>query len=246
MAITVNVDVVKALTAMGFDVQPLLDKGVKIAPFVSGAKFVYDGEVIAQLPAAPAKLAEISAKGFNGTKADHKALQANAQSAIAEAMAYFEQTKAPVAKAPTKPKATAVPVDATGTVEIFPKDKMKSAALVPLATATALYQPVSGTSSGSRYYVVGCGTGIKVAARLKSKTLSVRVEGPDFAKLSPKLIEAGVFGPEFAGQYNDGYASMHVDISGKSDAQKVVGAVLGVLHGHITHMMPDVSLLEGI
>ena len=245
MAITVNVDVVKALNAMGLDVQPLLDKGVKIAPFVSGAKFVSDGEVIAQLPAAPAKLSEIGIKGYDAKKADHKTLKANAESAIQNALDYFKADALAVDTPTAKVKATAKAAQPAG-VELFPTDQMKSATPVPLTNATALYQPVKGTSGGSRYYVVGVSEGIKVAARWKATQLSVRVEGPKFAKVAPTLIEGGLFGPEFAGQYNDDYASMHVEIAGKSDAQKVVGAVLGLLNDYIAHPVPNMNLLENI
>jgi hypothetical protein len=113
--------------------------------------------------------------------------------------------------------------------------------------ADKMFQPVKGTSMGSKYFVVGLGAGIKVAARYKGTPeqgkLSVRIEGDSFPKLTMKIQEAGVFGPAFAGTFGEKYASMHVAVAGKKEAQRVIGAVLGSMAPHIGHACPDIEPL---
>jgi len=64
----------------------------------------------------------------------------------------------------------------------FDITKMFTAPTVTMIKATKLYQPVSGTSSGSRYFIIALSPAIKVAARWKkghaSEGLALRVEGP--------------------------------------------------------------------
>jgi hypothetical protein len=119
--------------------------------------------------------------------------------------------------------------------------------MISLLQATQLFQPVKGTSQGSRYFVVGLGAGIKVAARYKGDNengkLSVRIEGEAFPKLTMKIQEAGVFGPSFAGTFDQKYASMHVAVAGKKEAQRVIGAVLGSMAPFIGHACPDIEPL---
>ena len=45
-----------------------------------------------------------------------------------------------------------------------------------------MYQPVKGTSQGSRYFVVGGNQDLRIAARLSGGTLSVRIEGYSWLK----------------------------------------------------------------
>jgi hypothetical protein len=234
---------------MGFPLAPLTEKGVSIVPFTGGAKFVLDGEVIANWAVAPAKIAEIAGTGFKENLVAHTTAKGNAQSAYEQALQAIG--KGSGAKAPSKAPSAAAAVEAaavkagtTATVAFYPLSKMKTDPVVPLLKATKVYQPVAGTSSGSRYFAVGISDGLKVAARIKPGTLSVRIEGTQFEGAQATLAAAGIFGPEFGGAYSEKYASMHVDIKGVVDAQKVVGAVLGVLHQFITHPVPDLKPLE--
>ena len=54
-----------------------------------------------------------------------------------------------------------------------------------------------------------------------------------------------VFGPKFAGSFDEDYASMHLAVDGKKEAQRVVGAVLSSLAPYIKHPTPDLEPLIG-
>jgi hypothetical protein len=94
----------------------------------------------------------------------------------------------------------------------------KIAAPVPLKDATSMYQPVKGTSPGSRYFVVAMNPRIKVAARIEGTTVSVRVEGnplpSEVAGLSQVSLNKG--GDYYSGHFQCGNVS----------PTRVVGAVL--------------------
>lgn len=248
MSIKVNVDAGKALENIGFSTAPLVENSISLVPFTGGVKFVKGGEVLSTWACAPAKVAEIAQNGFDEKSAMHVTAKGNADTAYAQALSAVgkEPTKGTTGKVTATAKAAKakVTVAPAGPVPLFPLDKMKTAPLVKLITATQLYQPVSSTSQGSRYYVVGMSNGVKVAARIKSNTISVRIEGTSFAAISPTLTAAGFFGPEFGGSFSDNYASMHVQIANIFDAQKVVGSVIGILHEHIKHPVPDLKPLE--
>lgn len=106
---------------------------------------------------------------------------------------------------------------------IFPVHQMKYAARVPLTQAKHLYQPVEGTSAGSRYYVVGLSKDLKVAARFTGSQVSIRLEG-DLDKHAAAL---GLLGIPCKGNY----ASVHVGSQDMSLLRRAVGAVLTGLDG---------------
>lgn len=91
---------------------------------------------------------------------------------------------------------------------------------VPLEIATNLYQLVTGTGSGSLYRVVAMGSGLKVAARLKGKTLSLRAEGMISMHLS--ALKAAELTP----QVNNKYASVHLSVETEQLAARTLGAML--------------------
>lgn len=80
---------------------------------------------------------------------------------------------------------------------VFHQSAMSSAPTVPLIHATKLYQPVDGTSSGSRYYVVAIHPECKMAARYKNGKLSVRLEGAMAGKVAGS-IGAGAGGSHYS------------------------------------------------
>lgn len=250
----VSVDYKTAFKNAGLDFSKVEDKGVAVVVNTSGMKFVMDGEVLASLPIAPGKVAEMANK-FDPKNQAHLTMKASLAQVLSTLEAKLMGGQPGTAK-PASPLFTGTPtkdaksvpgaapqVVVQGPVDIFPADKMKTATTVALKAATQLFQPVNSTSAGSRYYVVGIGEGVAVAARLKGTKLSVRVEGTAFAKLAQKIQEAGVFGPAFAGTYNGEYASMHLAVDGKKEAQRVVGAVLGSLAPYIKHATPDLQPL---
>jgi hypothetical protein len=242
----INVDYASAFKNCGLDFAPFEAKGVKVSMTMSGMKFSLGGEVLATVPLAPGKISELAAN-FNSSSQAH-------QTAKATLVAVFKNLEKkliepPPAKAPflNAPAATVPPAAQMHDVETTPLDKMKTEAPVKLKIASKLFQPVLGTSAGSKYFVVGLGSGIRVAARYKGSAehgkLSVRIEGDSFPKLTMKIQEAGVFGPTFAGKFDSDYASMHVAVAGKSEAQRVIGAVLGCMAPFISHPCPDIEPL---
>lgn len=120
----------------------------------------------------------------------------------------------------------------------FPDHMKKSAPLVQLRQATQMYQPVAGTSAGSRYYVVAANEDLRVAARFSGGTLSVRVEGKGWDKYKSQLSAAG-FGKVSTSKQ---YASLHLDVGhDKVMASKTLGAVLLGLGIPMQTPLPDIN-----
>lgn len=112
---------------------------------------------------------------------------------------------------------------------------------VKLASASKMYQPVTATTPSSKYFVVGLGKGIRVAARLlPTGALSVRVEGnSDVVKKA--AINAGL-------TYDDSknYASIHLQTQNVHGlVRKSLGAVLMGLGVHLDSVYPDTKYLMG-
>lgn len=92
-----------------------------------------------------------------------------------------------------------------------------------LANATKLYEPVSGSSINSTYYVVALGDGINIAVRYQSDRLSVRVEGAKIETYADSLVACGL-------SYKKGvYASAHYQALDHIIAVKTIGAILGMV-----------------
>ena len=125
--------------------------------------------------------------------------------------------------------------------EVYPTDKMKQGSCVKLADATKLYQPVFGSSAGSRYYVIGVSKGLRIAARYTNGSLSVRVEGPEFAQHNNALTLAGfdVHTPA------KGYASLHLAVgTDQVLASKTLGAVLLGLGVPFDTPVPELKIIK--
>lgn len=104
----------------------------------------------------------------------------------------------------------------------FPEDQMTKAPLIKLRDANQMYQPVLGTSAGSRYYVVAANADIRVAARYLPGKLSIRIEGTGLAKHQKAIETAGI-------DVHSGkdYASVHLQVGNDVVlANKTLGAVL--------------------
>lgn len=110
--------------------------------------------------------------------------------------------------------------------------KYEKSGVLKLKDATELYQSVGGTSPGAVYHSVAICTDLKIAARYKNKTLSVRFEG-DIKKYKSNLVEAGIGVPN-----SKPYASMHLDIGDKVLAQKALGAIIVGLGVPFTTSVP--------
>ena len=247
----ISVDYATAFKNCGLDFSPLEAKGVKVAMNTSGVKFSKDGEVLASVPIAPGKISEL-ATAFSKANQSHQTAKASLASVFKQLEKKLgDPNAATTAKsAPfyspnsASPAPTAAPLPKD--IETVPIDKMKTDVPVKLAEATKLFQPVKGTSAGSRYFVVGLGAGVQVAARFVgeaegSAKVSVRIEGSAFPKLATKIQEAGVFGADFGGSFDSNYASMHVSLNGKKEAQRLIGAILGSMAPYIGHACPDID-----
>jgi hypothetical protein len=128
---------------------------------------------------------------------------------------------------------------------LMQKDKqmLSSIPTVPLKDAEALYQPVTGTSNGSRYFVIGMsGPGpkqVKVAMRRNGSTCSVRIEGNDLPGVMSAIKQGG-----FLTDQKNGYASVHLDGAGTVfDMRRVLGAVLATMAPQIVTPLPDFDFL---
>ena len=120
------------------------------------------------------------------------------------------------------------------------KVKLSLAPLVQLRNAEMMYQPVRGTSNDTRYFMVGAAMGLRVAARYKGSSLSVRIEGTKFALLKPKIEACGFT------NLNAEYASMHLQVPDPVIAAKTLGAILLGLGVTLLTPMPNLQLIKDI
>lgn len=106
---------------------------------------------------------------------------------------------------PVKLKQEAPEIEEAVGVILPQKKKKPLAGKVHLRDADALLQKVHGTDQSSTYYTVALSDRVNVAARIKKKTLSLRLEG----KLSKEdEVRASTAGFQKA---SAGHMSMHVD-----------------------------------
>jgi hypothetical protein len=130
----------------------------------------------------------------------------------------------------------------TGMWDTFPVEKMAKGVRVSLYQADKLYQPVYGTSSNSRYYLVAGNEEIKVAARYCDGSLSVRIEGPQLNKHLHRVKEVGF--DQKPGDQKP-YASIHLSVTNDVVAAKALGALLLGLGVELRTKMPDIKVLKG-
>lgn len=119
-------------------------------------------------------------------------------------------------------------------VETKPDKILKKGQVDSLSLATELYQHVKGTSNGSEYIVLALSDELKVAARYKGTTLSVRAEG-DMTKHQKRIKEAG-FDPK-----TDSYCSVHLSVDNSILARRAAASVLGGLDVQFDTPWPDLK-----
>jgi hypothetical protein len=144
-------------------------------------------------------------------------------------------------------KAASVPPIYTSTVDLpaspsadgpLTSQEANKMSTISLRNAKRLYQPVKGSSSGSRYACVAIGPHLKVGARVvANKALSVRVEGEALGKYSKPLSDAGF-------TVKTDYASIHLDIEGLDLVAKTLGAVLMAVGDTFNTPMPNLKTLK--
>ncbi len=132
-----------------------------------------------------------------------------------------------------------------GMSETFNLKNLKSAPTVPLLEAEMLYQPVKGTSNGSRYFVMALG--IKVSVSLRwiivdqgVNSLSLRIEGPGLNDMVPLLTEMGF------DKKSDHHWAVHLKAESDVSARKAVGATLFGLNQDWLTIMPTPDVVRGI
>jgi|GEM_PF-6251580 len=120
----------------------------------------------------------------------------------------------------------------------FDRNQMKTAPLVCLIEATQMYQPVSGSTEGSRYFVVAGNQRLKVAARYHNKRLSCRLEGEDLNKNYTQK-DLGAFNIK-----SENHASFHAEIDNLKLAAKTLGAVLMDLNLSFETPIPNFDIIR--
>ena len=128
-------------------------------------------------------------------------------------------------------------------MEFATSSEMISGTPVELRNATKMYQPVKGTSNGSRYFVVGLHDECKVAARIKpGNDLSIRIEGNlvDSCPTFRKNLESVGFGLQST------HASFHRTGGHPFFCDMSVGAVLAMARLAWDTPIPNMSIIEDL
>ena len=131
--------------------------------------------------------------------------------------------------------------------KIFDLSQLKTAKCVPLMEATHLYQPVDGTSSGSRYFALAIGKNLRLAGRWQASAggahgLALRVEGPGLDEEETKALIVGC-GLDFK---SSTHASVHLSAESEIDIRKAVGALLLGLDEEWETVVPNPHVIQGI
>jgi hypothetical protein len=123
------------------------------------------------------------------------------------------------------PSGKTKPPMAPKVVPPVPMDAQHKGAPVKLYNATDLYQPVLGTGGpNSIYYTFALFPGLKLAAKIMGKKLSVRAEGHNLSTYLDQLKE------QFKMDNNGSYASAHYIVDeGAGLMVKTLAGIIGVL-----------------
>lgn len=119
--------------------------------------------------------------------------------------------------------------------------KLSTAPVVKLRDAKSMYQPVKGSSSGSRYFMVAAADDVRVAARYHGQTLSIRIEGPAWKKHKATIAKSGF---STVDESKD-YASVHLAVADDMLANKTLGAVLLGLGVQFETPLPLLKVIKG-
>jgi hypothetical protein len=129
-----------------------------------------------------------------------------------------------------------------GSWPIFPPSEMMNAEPVKLRDATQMYQPVRGSSPNSRYFLVGANEHLRIAARFKGGSLSVRIEGPEWEQHKEQISSCGFDNISL----QKGYASLHLAVANPTVAAKALGAVLLGLGVTLTTPLPELAVIKDL
>ena len=135
----------------------------------------------------------------------------------------------------------AAPAQPAGKWPMFPQDQMLKAKPIKLREAVMMYQPVDGSSSGSRYFMVAASQDVRVGARLTHEQLSIRIEGPAWEKYAASISSLGFD----TVNKSKGYASVHLSVGSELvAANKTLGAVLMGLGIPLETPIPNLKLIK--
>ena len=124
---------------------------------------------------------------------------------------------------------------------VFDLAKLNTAQVVKLRDAKQMYQPVKGSSTGSRYFLIAADDDVRVAARYHGSTLSIRIEGPNWKKYKATIAQAGFSTVDDAKDY----ASVHLAVESEMLANKSLGAVLMGLGVQFETPLPALKVIAG-
>lgn len=130
-----------------------------------------------------------------------------------------------------------VPVDAAPFAPLLPAEANKQQP-VKLRDATRMYQPVKGSSGGSRYALVAAAPDLKVGLRIKGHSMSFRVEGSNLNAYKAHLVSL------FDGQDKGDYLSMHLGAESDELKAKTIGAVLMAVNRPFLTPFPSLKILK--
>jgi hypothetical protein len=227
----VQIDVVLTASAFQFTAQGMPGAVVGVPVNVSTLQQIAnntlsDGEK-QKLRAALMSAIEFIMKGTGTGDPAESALAMLPKSAVSAAAA----PAPPAPAAPPKPKKW----------DAFDIAKLAKAPQVKLRDAERMYQPVFGTSEGSRYFLVGGNADLRVAARYTGSKLSVRIEGPHWEKALGSISACG-----FKTDKAQGYASIHLTVPSEMLAMKALGAVLLGLGVTLETPLPDLKVIKNV
>lgn len=125
----------------------------------------------------------------------------------------------------------------------FDTSKLLTAPTVTMMKATKLYEPVRGTSSGSRYFMFAISPALRVAVRWKTtpsaEGLALRVEGSGLNNpYTVKMLET--IGLD---KKSDTHMSAHLTVANEIEARKALGALLFALNEPWSTPTPDPSVV---
>lgn len=117
-------------------------------------------------------------------------------------------------------------------------DSLLGSTPVPLLQADKLYQPVKGTSDGSRYFMVARNDKFRVAVRVQGTSVSIRLEG---LLTSEQVTKASLLGIKKA-KDGMGHLSGHYNCE-NTTPQRLVGAVLSDLSAAFDTPIPNINYI---
>jgi hypothetical protein len=120
--------------------------------------------------------------------------------------------------------------------------KLKSQPVVKLREATHMYQPVTGSSPGSRYFMLAANEDVRIGCRLTDSTLSIRIEGPGWVKYAENIKNVGF--DKVLPKHE--YASVHLTVGHDIVlASKTLGAILMGLGIPLETPLPNLAVIAG-